>query len=621
MLHQTAEKTMHRVRWGLTIGWFILIGSLFYDPISSVLTDPQSLWSPIHLNANAIVDPKRCVKIRETCIEQSPYAIGTVIWWSIVVPSSIFILLVFGHEFWRRICPLSFLSQIPRALGIQRKRRTVNPATGIARFDLVKIGANSWLGQNHLYVQFGLFIFGLGLRILLINGNRVALGCFLLFTIGSAITVGYLYAGKSWCQYFCPMAPVQLVYTGPRSLLGSPAYLSESAGISQSMCRITDPKTGAETSACVGCKATCFDIDAEKHYWQDVEKPGRQFVQYGYFGMVVAFYLYYYLYAGNWNYFFSGAWTHEDGISDQPWEEMMAAGFYIAGHAIPIPKLFAVFITFAVLIAITYTIGILLEKLCRKYVVIKRRSISAKQARHIVFTVYTIAAFWTFFSYGGRPLLNRLPTPILLSFNALIVIVGSIWLFRTVKRQQQDYDREAMTTSLRKQVKRLDIVDSTILEGRTIEDLNPDELHMLVKVLPGFSEQLRHQTYKGVLLDCLEQQTVNLRTSFAFCEALRRELQIDDALHFDMLAEIISNHAQFTEAESTPTTTSITPTTLASSQSKTIAHTILKRIRPIARSPQPSPPPSPPTAIDQPRPVPNGLESIAPPTISPQEFS
>jgi hypothetical protein len=612
MLSNTSEKTMHRVRWVLTIGWLVLIASLFYDPVSAILTDPNSWWSPIHLNANAIVDPNRCVKIRETCIAQSPYAIGTVIWWSLVVPSAIFILLVLGHEFWRRICPLSFLSQIPRALGMQRQRRIVNPKTGIARLELITIGENSWLGRNHLYLQFGFFIFGLGLRILLINCNRVALGCFLLFTIASAITVGYLYAGKSWCQYFCPMAPVQLVYTGPRSLLGSSAYLTENSTITQSMCRTINPETGKEQSACVGCKATCFDIDAEKHYWQDVEKPGRQFVQYGYFGMVVAFYLYYYLYAGNWNYFFSGAWTHEDGINEHPWEEMMDAGFYLYGHTIPIPKLFAVFITFAVLIAATYALGIILEKLCRRFFVLRRRSMSVQQARHIVFTLFTIASFWTFFSYGGRPLLNRLPTPLLLGFNALIVLVGSIWLFRTVKRHKQDYDRAAMTTSLRNQLKRLDIIDANLLEGRSIKDLNPDELHMLVKVLPGFSEQLRHQTYKGVLQDCLEQKTVNLRTSFAFCEALRRELQIEDSQHFDMLAEIISTHENFANADSSATTPPI-------QSAVTIARTIIKRVRPIpTASPQQSTIPIPiPTA----EPTHQTGSPIAPPTSSPQEFS
>jgi hypothetical protein len=571
MLHNVAEKKMHYVRWLLTIGWLTLIASLFYDPITSALTDPNNLASPLRLKP---FDPNTCVKVREDCITQAPYAIGAMLWWSIVVPSAIFILLVFGHEFWRRICPLSFLSQIPRALGIQRKRKITDPRTGKVRHELVKISENSWLGKNHLYLQFGLFVLGLGLRILLINSNRIGLGLFLLFTIASAMTVGYLYAGKSWCQYFCPMAPVQLVYTGPRSLLGSESYLSKNPNITQSMCRTIDAQTGQEQSACVGCKATCFDIDAEKHYWNDLEKPGRQFVHYGYLGMVIGFYLYYFLYSGNWDYFFSGVWTHEDRMADNPWDEMIDAGFYLYGQTIPIPKFIAVFLTFAVMISITYSVGLILEKLCRKYVVLRHKALSTQQVRHIVFSFFTIAAFWTFFSYGARPLLNRLPMPLVLGFNALIVLVGSMWLFRTVQRHKQDYDRATMTSSLRKQLKRLDILDAKLLEGRSIDDLNPDELHMLVKVLPGFSAQLRRQTYKGILQDCLEQKSVSVRMSFEFCEKLRRELQLEDSDHFDMLAEIISNHSNFSGASYKP------PSAQSVQSAVTIARTIVKRIRP-----------------------------------------
>jgi len=212
---------MHRVRWVLTLGWLLLIASLFYDPITILFTDPSNSASPFHLHPEINTDPDRCVKIREACMYQSPYEMGALIWWAMIVPAGIFILLVFGHEFWRRICPLSFVSQIPRALGIQRRQKVIDPVTGETRREVVTIRAESWLGRNHIYVQFGLFILGLGIRILFINADRRALGGFLIASILCAILVGYLYAGKSWCHYFCPMAPVQMVYTGPRSLLGS----------------------------------------------------------------------------------------------------------------------------------------------------------------------------------------------------------------------------------------------------------------------------------------------------------------------------------------------------------------------------------------------------------------
>jgi hypothetical protein len=389
MLNTVAEKTMHRVRWLLTIGWLLLIASLFYDPITPLITDANNLASPFHIRPEIALDPQRCIKIRQTCLPEESYAMGALIWWAMIVPAGIMILQVLGHEFWRRICPLSFLSQIPRALGIQRRRKVEDSITGERRWELVKINEASWLGRNHLYVQFGLFVLGLGLRILFINSDRTALATFLLFSILCAILVGYLYAGKSWCQYFCPMAPVQMVYTGPRALLGSQAHVMPQPAVTQSMCRSVDAQTGQEQSACVSCKMPCIDIDAEKTYWTELQKPGRRLVQYGYLGMVIAFYLYYLLYAGNWDYYFSGAWTHEAAQVARATD----VGFYVHGQAIPIPKYVAVFLTFFTLIAIAVSLGYGLEKLYRRYTARRGKIVSAQQTQHVVFTVFTAFGF------------------------------------------------------------------------------------------------------------------------------------------------------------------------------------------------------------------------------------
>lgn len=530
MLHQVSEKTMHRVRWLLTLGWLLLIASLFYDPITTAFTDPRNLASPFRVNLS------QCIKVRETCLPQSSFSMSALIWWAMIVPCGIFILLVLGHEFWRRICPLSFLSQMPRALGIQRRRKVTDYVTGEVRQEAVTISEHSWLGRNHLYVQFGLFVLGLGLRILYVNSDRIALGSFLLATICCAILVGYLYAGKSWCQYFCPMAPVQMVYTGPRSLLGSQNYLRPKAIATQSMCRTVNPQTHREQSACVACKTACIDIDAEKSYWAELSKPGRRLVQYGYLGMVIAFYLYYFLYAGNWDYYFTGAWTHEDSQV----AKVLDTGFYIYGHAISIPKAIAVFITFIVLIAITFSLGLILEKLCRR---LPGGRSSKEQAQHLAFTIFTLASFWAFFSYGARPSLNRLPTYPLYAFNALIILVGALWFYRTLRRTRTQYERENMAASLRKQLQKLSI-DRSHLGGRSLDDLSPDEIYTLVKVLQGVSQQVRLQTYSDVVLDLLRQQAVSASGSFEFCRHLRQELQITDAEHFSTIEAIASTNPE-----------------------------------------------------------------------------
>ena len=146
---------------------------------------------------------------------------------------------MFGHELWRRICPLSFLSQIPRALGWQRQTQKRNPKSGELRPQLARVPPDSWLARHYPALQFGWLFVGLCGRILFFNADRLVLAGWLLLTIAAAVAVGWLYGGKAWCQYFCPMAPVQSVYSTPTSLLGSSAPMSPTT-ITQSMCRTVD---------------------------------------------------------------------------------------------------------------------------------------------------------------------------------------------------------------------------------------------------------------------------------------------------------------------------------------------------------------------------------------------
>ncbi|MBF2097170.1 MAG: hypothetical protein IGQ88_02180, partial [Gloeomargaritaceae cyanobacterium C42_A2020_066] len=139
MFSAVSERLMHRVRWGLTAAWLLLIASLLYDPWSAILTTPGA--------ARVLLRPAAdCVPFQDRCLPEQPVPVGTTLFWGAIVPSAIFLLLVFGHELWRRICPLSFLSQIPRALGWQRQRARRNATTGKVRYELAKVKPDSWLG-------------------------------------------------------------------------------------------------------------------------------------------------------------------------------------------------------------------------------------------------------------------------------------------------------------------------------------------------------------------------------------------------------------------------------------------------------------------------------------------
>jgi hypothetical protein len=526
MFAKTPEKQMHMVRWLLTCGWLLLIFSLFYDPISPWLTDSNNTLSPLRLA------PEVCVKVQGVCLEQTSYALGARLFWAAIVPAAIFILLVFGHELWRRICPLSFLSQIPLALSIQRQHRRVDPKTGKISYQVAKVKKNSWLGRNYSYLQFGLLYLGLCIRLLFVNSDRLALGIFLIFTILSAIAVGYLYGGKSWCQYFCPMAPVQKIYAEPGGLVTSKAHERERT-ITQSMCRIVNQE-GKEQSSCVACQTPCIDIDAERSYWDGITKPDQKLLYYGYIGLVISFYFYYYLYAGNWDYYFSGVWTHEANQLTT----LLSPGFYLFNKPIPIPKLVAVPLTLGFFTGGSYFLGLKLEKSYKSYLLRTNQSLSKEQIQHRIFTLCTFVVFNLFFAFGARPNIALLPPLGQYFLDVLLVLVSTLWFYRTWGRSPELYSRESLANHLRKQLSKLQLDVSRFLEGRSLESLNPDEVYVLAKILPGFTAEKRLQAYKQVLREVLEEGYANFFNSLEVLQQMRQGLEISDKEHLRVLTEL-----------------------------------------------------------------------------------
>lgn len=526
MFAKTPERQMHMVRWLLTCGWLLLIFSLFYDPISPWLTDPKNTLSPLRLA------PEVCVKVQGVCLEQTSYALGARLFWAAIVPAAIFILLVFGHELWRRICPLSFLSQIPLALSIQRQHRRVNPKTGKISYEVAKVKKNSWFGRNYSYLQFGLLYLGLCIRLLFVNSDRLALGIFSIFTILSAIAVGYLYGGKSWCQYFCPMAPVQKIYAEPGGLVTSKAHEGERT-ITQSMCRIVNQE-GKEQSSCVACQSPCIDIDAERSYWDGITKPDQKLLYYGYIGLVISFYFYYYLYAGNWDYYFSGVWTHEANQLTT----LLSPGFYLFNKPIPIPKLVAVPLTLGFFAGGSYFLGLKLEKSYKSYLLRTNPSLSKEQIQHRIFTLCTFVVFNLFFAFGARPNIALLPPLGQYFLDVLLVLVSTLWLYRTWGRSPDLYSRESLASRLRKQLSKLQLDVSRFLEGRSLESLNPDEVYVLAKILPGFTAEKRLQAYKQVLREILEEGNANFFNSLEVLQQMRQGLDINEKEHLRVLTEL-----------------------------------------------------------------------------------
>ena len=83
-----------------------------------------------------------------------------------------------------------------------------------------------------------------------------------------------------------------------------------------------------------------MDIDAERHYWKNLNHPGRKLSHYGYVGLVLGFYLYYFFYSGTFKYYYSGVWNQPD-IPINKLSSLLNPGFYLFNEAYPIPKFVA----------------------------------------------------------------------------------------------------------------------------------------------------------------------------------------------------------------------------------------------------------------------------------------
>jgi FHA domain len=517
---------MHSVRMLLVVSWLVLIGSMFYDPFSTYLTASINIYSPFHLNAQAA-----CFQFQAACLQMQPYPLGARVFWGMVVPASVLILVVLGHETWRRICPLSFLSQIPRALGIQRRRRVIDPETQSVRSELVSISQDSWLGRNAIYCQFGLLFAGLNIRLLFANSDRFALGIYLVGTIVAAIAIGYLYAGKTWCHYFCPMGPVQTIYTGTGGLAGSQAPQTKGS-ITQSMCRTTDA-TGTERSACVSCQSPCLDIDAERAYWEKIDVPGQKLLYYGYVGLVLGFFLYFPLYTGNWNYLSGAVWNETNQIAN-----LFKPGFYLFDRVIPIPKLLAIPLTLGGFTGVSYSIGVNLEKFYRQHHQIAAVKISTDLIQHRGFTIATFLAFNALFFLGVKPTLSWLPIPGRQLVSWLAIIAITLWAYRNWGRSAEQYTRASLASGLRRQLQKLGIDLTRVLEGRSIDDLDADEVYILAKTLPGVDRNRRIEIYQNLIQEALNSGQVNSATSLVVFKQLRQKLEITDREHHGILQEL-----------------------------------------------------------------------------------
>lgn len=527
MFSRVSERKMLSVRGVLLAAWLTLIASLFWDPYSAVLTHADNLLSPFRVTNGVVV-------VQERTLTSTPYSLGARIFWTMVVPILPIFLMVFGHEAWRRICPLSLASQIPGYLGLRRLRNRLERRTGLVSRKIALISPTSWLARHSWYVQFGMLFTGITVRLLIINTDRYALGIALLSVIGAAMLTGFLWGGKTWCNYFCPANVVQKIYTEPGGLLESAPHFSRPA-LPQSMCR--KPSSKGDVSGCVACTANCGDIDLQRSYWNGLLDPQRRRVYYMFFGLILGFYGYYYIYAGNWDYYFSGIWTHEDGIADK----LLQQGIYLLGNLFILPKIIAAPLVLSLFCAVGLVVGASMEVIYRRFRA-QHEGMSEQVVVHHCLSVMAWASINAFYLFGGRPNIMLMPFFGERLVDIVIVSLTTLWLRRTLHQSPTRYQHESMASNLMGELKKLKVNVSQFLDNRKLESLKADEIYLLTKVLPGFSKQQKLDAYRQILEQAVSSGNTASQSSLEVLEGFRVQMNVTEEEHMALVEELGLTH-------------------------------------------------------------------------------
>ena len=497
MFADAPERTMLWIRWILASLWLLLIASCWGDVWSVSLTAPGTGIPGLAATP---------MTVRGQPLEPVAYTIGPRIFWSVVIPSVVLFLVLFGHDAWRRVCPLSAIAQVPRRLGWQRRQTLPD-----GRRQVALVAAGSWWATHALHIQFTLLVIGVSLRLTVLSANPLALAITLTGVLVLALVVGFLFGGKSWCHYVCPMGVVQLAISGPRGLTTAPAL----GALGQSMCRTT-----ADAPACVGCSSTCPDVDLERAYWQRIPEPARRGVVYGYVGVVVGFLLYNRVLSGVGN----ALWWDRD---------LWAAGWYVQGHAIAVPRLVAAPLTLLVCTGVTITLGFMAERLLTRWMRVDR-------ARHRLMTASTALALTLLVSFGVLPGLAFLPTWLVWLIGTVAVGAVSMWAGRTWWRESAAHEREQLAATMRRRLADLSIDLTPHLGGRHLDDLGPDEIHVLAQVVPALTTEGQRRFYRDVLTDAVARGVAEGPEGRRLLGNLRLRLNIDEVEHRSLLDTIVS---------------------------------------------------------------------------------
>ena len=420
---------------------------------------------------------------------------GNRLIWTICIASLPLFWMSFGFHLWRRICPLAVAGQLGRLVG--------RPGTR-------KMG--DWMARNYLFVQLGLMIAALSLRLAGTNGSATWLAVFLGVVVCAAAVTSFAYAGKTWCNFLCPVGLVEKIHT-------EPARAATGGGDLTSQC-----------APCVACKKHCPDIDLEQGYWKEATERPRRIAYFAWPGVVVAFYVYYYLRCGTWDYYFDGAWAY-DGA--HPFD----AGFVFLPEvpvaiAAPVTLIGFGAASYAVFAAIERAIATRARARLAKDASAEHREAARAVVRHGMLAFAGLVAFNAFYLFAGQPSLRLGDDWVRQAFALIVVFASTAMFVRRFARREDQYVHEKFAQKILKKWEWGDAPPSDDLKD--IYLLHTERTKQRESRLRAYKETIREMVADGTVT----------RAELVILDSLRGQLGISDKDHQKIVGELSADDRQ-----------------------------------------------------------------------------
>ncbi|MDB4956410.1 MAG: hypothetical protein JWO36_3979 [Myxococcales bacterium] len=422
---------------------------------------------------------------------------GNRLLWTVCIAALPFFWMTFGFHVWRRICPLAVAGQLGRLFGLPGAR---------------KMG--DLMSRNYLLVQLALMVACLSLRLVVTNGSPEGLAIFLGAVVLAAIVTSFAYGGKTWCNFVCPVGLVEKIHTEP----------------ARSASNLANELT-SQCSPCVACKKHCPDIDLEQGYWKEASERPRRIAYFAWPGIVVGFYVYYYLAYGSWSYYFSGAWAYErESLALSP-------GFDFAKQ---IPRAVAAPLTLVVFGLASFVVFATIENVL---LAARKRRLPADasdehkeqvkiRVRHGMLAFCGLVAFNAFYWFAGQPTLQQLDPWVVKAWGVIVVFASAAMFMRRLARREDAYVHEKFAQKILKKWEWGDAPPSDDLKD--IYLLHTERTKQREARLRAYKETIREMVADGLVT----------RGELVILDSLRAQLGVADKDHQKIIGELSAEERQ-----------------------------------------------------------------------------